>query len=86
MIDTTFGVYNPRAAIGPVLFLHQMQRPSGLQVESQPSRPELFPKGRSLGGKPKRVSTLLGREQEIALQASQVVDALFLVAALWVAH
>jgi exopolysaccharide biosynthesis polyprenyl glycosylphosphotransferase len=63
-----------------------MQRPPGLQLESQPSRPEALPKKRRLVGRSKRVSTALEREQEIALQASQVVDALFLVASLWVAH
>ena len=64
-----------------------MQLIPGVQRKSPSPRPNLHPKGPRLSRREKRrTSTLLGREQEIALQASQVVDALLLVASLWIAH
>jgi exopolysaccharide biosynthesis polyprenyl glycosylphosphotransferase len=63
-----------------------MQQPPGLPGESQSSHKEVLPKPQHLARASKRASVLVGREQEIALQASQVADALLLVAALWLSH
>ena len=64
-----------------------MQQIPGLQRKSLPSRPEVLPKGPRLSRRAKRrASTLIGREQEIALQVSQVVDGMLLVASLGAAH
>ncbi|MBV8213699.1 MAG: sugar transferase [Verrucomicrobia bacterium] len=64
-----------------------MPLPSGLQLGSQPPSPDLLSKRPHLAGRSKRgESALLGREQEIAVQVSQVADALLLVVSLWVAQ
>jgi exopolysaccharide biosynthesis polyprenyl glycosylphosphotransferase len=64
-----------------------MQLIPGLQRKSQSPRPEGLPQAPRLSRRAtRRASTLLGREQEIALQVSQVIDAMLLVTSLWAAH
>lgn len=64
-----------------------MQQISGLQSKRRPPRPEPLSARPGPGRQSeRRASTLLRGEQEIALQVSQVIDAILLVASLWVAH
>jgi exopolysaccharide biosynthesis polyprenyl glycosylphosphotransferase len=64
-----------------------MQQISGLQPNSQTPGSEALPRKHCLGRPSKRpASSPLGGEQEIALQVSQLIDAILLVGSLWVAH
>ena len=64
-----------------------MQQISGSQPNRQASRAEPLPKKRDFHRASKRhPSAPLRGDQEIALQVSQILDAILLVVSLWVAH